>query len=116
MITIRKYDKYRYTVITPKPWGSNVSPPLPVLDAINESIGTFPKVLSPPQNLGESKQRELLLLRLLPPTKNICEVQNCNEFALLQGVTKKGIIFTVFHNLCPCCFVVWVQEFTGSKL
>jgi hypothetical protein len=116
MNKIRRFDDYRYTVIQPMEWGYDISPPMTLDDALNASVGTFPIVLSPPPQKGESKQLEMLLKRVVPKNqRKTCDVVGCSEIAIFQGVTKQGIFVTLWHDLCPCCFVVWVQEFIGSN-
>ena len=116
MNKIRKFDDYRYTVITPTDWGFDVSHPMPLGEALTQSVGTFPIVLSPPPEQGESKQLERLHKRTIKQPKTPCDVVGCSEYASFAGVTELApFIYVHWHNLCPCCFVCWVQEFRGTK-
>ena len=116
MKTIRQFDDFRWRVITPTDWGHDVSEPMSLNEALTESVGNFPIVLSPPPKKGESKQVELLHKRTIKRLKTPCDVVGCSKYARFAGVSElspftNGFgVFKHWHNLCPSCLVVFVQE------
>lgn len=114
MITIRQFDEFRWRVITPTDWGHDVSEPMTLNESLNNAIGSQPISLSPPQKLGESKREDEI--RWSSIEKSRCAVLGCSNAARFKAqiaynteIEPKKVLID-FHNLCPSCLVVWVQE------
>lgn len=121
MITIRQFDQFRWRVITPTDWGHDVSEPMTLNESLNNAIGSQPISLSPPQKLGESKREDEI--RWTSIEKSRCAVLGCankarfkaqiaynTEYSLNWAEIEPNKVVIDFHNLCPSCLVVWVQE------